>query len=506
MVTTTSSKTEVNSTNNIKKVVTMKRKVLNEDTINPCIKRCEYAVRGELAIRAEELREQLERDPDSLPFKHVINTNIGNPQQLGQKPITFFRQVTALIEYPDLMDDEHIEFTKHIFPEDTIERAKALLESMGGSSGAYSHSKGIPLVRKHVAEFIEERDGYPCSPEDIFLTAGGSQGVQTIIQLAIANENVGIMIPIPQYPLYSASIDMYGGKPVYYYLDESNEWSIDGPTIHKAIEDAKKKNIDVRVLCVINPGNPTGQCLSEETIRDIIEICHKERVVVLADEVYQTNIYDDSRPFYSFKKVLKSMGPEYEDFELFSFHSVSKGMVGECGRRGAYFECTGIDKYVMDQLYKMASVNLCPNVQGQVMVDLVTRPPREGEPSYDLYNSEITEIYDSLRRRASKLAAFFNSLEGVSCHPPQGALYLFPKVTLPEKAVIEAKKLNKSPDTYYCLELLDHSGVCVVPGTGFGQVEGTFHFRSTFLPPEELFDEFIEKIKIFHEEFMNKFK
>jgi len=101
------------------------------------------------------------------------------------------------------------------------------------------------------------------------LTAGGSQGVQTIIQLAIANENVGIMIPIPQYPLYSASIDMYGGKPVYYYLDESNEWSIDGPTIHKAIEDAKKKNIDVRVLCVINPGNPTGQCLSEETIRDV---------------------------------------------------------------------------------------------------------------------------------------------------------------------------------------------------------------------------------------------
>jgi aspartate/methionine/tyrosine aminotransferase len=98
--------------------------------------------------------------------------------------------------------------------------------------------------------------------------------------------------------------------------------------------DIRKKNIDVRALCIINPGNPTGQTLSFDAMKSIIEFCKKENVVLMADEVYQANIYTHDLPFHSFKKVLKSMGKAYDDVELISFHSVSKGTIGECGRRG----------------------------------------------------------------------------------------------------------------------------------------------------------------------------
>jgi aspartate/methionine/tyrosine aminotransferase len=113
-----------------------------------------------------------------------------------------------------------------IFPADSIARAKELLHAMGGSVGAYSHSKGIPLIRQRIAEFIQSRDGFPADPESIFLTAGASPGVQTVLQTIIAHHNVGIMIPIPQYPLYTASIALFGGRAVPYYLDEKKDWTM----------------------------------------------------------------------------------------------------------------------------------------------------------------------------------------------------------------------------------------------------------------------------------------
>ncbi|KAK9760220.1 alanine transaminase, partial [Basidiobolus ranarum] len=137
------------------------KKVLRIDSINPQVREVEYAVRGEIAIRAEELKNELETKGADLPFKEIVNINIGNPQQLKQKPITFFRQVAALVEYPDLLLDENREKVKALFPTDAIQRAKLLVDACGGSVGAYSHSQGIPHIRKNVAKFIEERDGYP---------------------------------------------------------------------------------------------------------------------------------------------------------------------------------------------------------------------------------------------------------------------------------------------------------------------------------------------------------
>ncbi|KAJ1910590.1 alanine transaminase [Tieghemiomyces parasiticus] len=485
-----------------------KGKVLTYESINPRIREVQYAVRGELAIKAEELKLRLDKGDRTLAFDRIVNCNIGNPQQLQQKPITFFRQVAALTEYPDLLSEEQLPITQQLFPADAVARAREILASAGGAIGAYSHSQGIRSIREHVADFIAARDGSPASADDIYLTAGASAGVQQLMQLIISGPEVGVMIPIPQYPLYTATLALYQAHPVPYYLDEAHAWGMNVQDLEASLHTARGRGVDVRALVIINPGNPTGQCLSESNMREVVEFCHRERLVLLADEVYQTNFYEpDTRPFHSFKKILRSCpAPVRDEVELVSFHSISKGMVGECGRRGGYFECTNIDPEVMKQVYKMASVNLCPNVQGQILVDLMVKPPQPSDPSYPQYRTEVDGIFASLRRRSRRLHQAFNEMEGCSCNPAEGAMYLFPSIQLPPKALAAAEEAGKNPDDFYCLRMLDATGVCVIPGSGFGQKEGTYHFRSTFLPPEALFDTFIADLKKFHQEFMDKYR
>lgn len=110
----------------------------------------------------------------------------------------------------------------------------------------------------------------------------------------------------------------------------------------------------------------------------------------MADEVYQTNVYRDDRQFVSFKKVVCDMK---SPVELVSFHSISKGIIGECGRRGGYFELYNFDDQVVDQLYKLSSISLCPNAQGQIMVDLMVKPPAEGDESYENFKTECDSIF-----------------------------------------------------------------------------------------------------------------
>ncbi|KAI9222339.1 pyridoxal phosphate-dependent transferase [Blastocladiella britannica] len=474
-------------------------------SLNPFVKQAQYAVRGELAIRADQLRKQLETKPGSLPFSQITNCNIGNPQQLDQPPITFLRQVASLLEYPALLDERNRDAVQTLFPTDAMDRARDLSAAIG-SVGAYSHSQGIPKIREDVAKFIEERDGFPADPDNIFLTAGASPGVQMVLQSLIANSNVGIMIPIPQYPLYTATIGLCDGKAVPYYLDEAEGWTVHAAEVRRAVQEARAAGTDVRALCIINPGNPTGNVLDRSSMEALVRVCVEEKLVLLADEVYQTNVYDWSRrPWVSFKKVVREMGLTDNDVELVSFHSISKGMLGECGRRGGYFECVGIDAEVRDEIYKIASVSLCPNVSGQVAVDVMVRPPKAGDASFELYNTEMTYLYESLKRRATKLADALNALEGVSCQPAEGAMYLFPSIELSPKAIAAAEAAGKAPDAFYVLAMLNATGVCMVPGSGFLQKEGTWHFRSTFLPPENQLDEFIAKVGTFHKEFMAKY-
>jgi len=381
-----------------------------------------------------------------------------------------------------------------------------LLENIPGGIGAYSESKGAVFLRETIADFIERRDGHPSDPDNIFMTDGASPAVHMAINTLIRDRNDGILVPIPQYPLYSACIALYGGTLVPYYLDEANDWALNTSEVVRALEEARKKGINVRGIAVINPGNPVGNVMAEDNIKEIVDLCAKEQLVVMADEVYQDNIWDDNRSFHSFKKVMCDMGEAASGLQLASFHSISKGFTGECGMRGGYMEVANFDEEVKEQMYKYQSICLCSNLMGQVAVSLMTNPPKPGDPSYPLYADERDGILRSLKRRSIRLVEAYNKMEGVTCNKSQGALYTFPQVRLPQKAIKAAHAAGKQPDTFYCLQMLDATGVIVVPGSGFGQEPGTWHYRSTILPPEEDIDEVVERSAKFHAEFMDRYR
>ncbi|KAK2652691.1 hypothetical protein Ddye_012547 [Dipteronia dyeriana] len=474
------------------------------DTINPKVLKCEYAVRGEIVTLAQRLQQDLKDNPGSHPFDEILYCNIGNPQSLGQQPITFFREVLALCDHTPILDKSE---TQGLFSTDAIARAWQILDQIpGGATGAYSHSQGIKGLRDTIAAGIEARDGFPADPNDIFLTDGASVGVHMMMQLLIRSEKDGILCPIPQYPLYSASIALHGGTLVPYYLDEAAGWGLEISELKKQLEDARAKGITVRALCVINPGNPTGQVLAEENLREIVEFSKQEGLVLLADEVYQENVYVPEKSFHSLKKVSRSMGYGEEDISLVSFQSVSKGYYGECGKRGGYMEITGFSPDVREQIYKVASVNLCSNITGQILASLVMSPPKVGDESYDCYCAERDGILSSLARRAKTLEDALNSLEGVTCNKAEGAMYLFPRVQLPQKAIKAAEAANSAPDAFYCRHLLNATGIVVVPGSGFGQVPGTWHFRCTILPQEDKIPAIVSRLTDFHKKFMDEYR
>lgn len=410
---------------------------LNINNINQHICNAQYAVRGELAIKSEEYRAQLRKqnqargpptppeDSSSLPFDKVISANIGNPQQLDQKPITFFRQVLALLENPKLLDHPDVLESTFGYPKDVLERARWLLSEIG-SVGAYSQSAGAPAIRESVARYIEERDGFPADPANVYLSAGASSGVNTLMHIICANPSTGVLVPIPQYPLYTATLSVLNATCVPYYLDESKSWGTSLEVIKESYEKAVADGTDVRAIVVINPGNPTGASLSESDIQEVIRFAAERKLVVMADEVYQTNVFIGK--FHSFKSVLRQLQKDdkdgtFEHVELASLHSISKGMVGECGHRGGYFELVGFDKEVQAQIFKFISIVLCPPVIGQCLVEMMVNPPKKGEPSFDLYNSEINYIKDGLHKRATALYDAFNKMEGVECGEPQVRIF-----------------------------------------------------------------------------------
>ncbi|KAL5062558.1 hypothetical protein RYX36_024295 [Vicia faba] len=472
--------------------------------INPQVLKCQYAVRGEIVTLAQNLQKDLLANPSAHSFDEIIYCNIGNPQSLGQQPITFFREVLALCDYPALLDKSE---TQGLFSADSIERAWQIVDQIPGrATGAYSHSQGIQGLRDTIAAGIGERDGFSANPDDIFLTDGASPAVHMMMQLLTRSDNDGILCPIPQYPLYSASITLHGGHLVPYYLDEATGWGLEISELKKQLEDARSKGISVRALVVINPGNPTGQVLAEENQRDIVEFCKKEGLVLLADEVYQENIYAPEKKFHSFKKVSRSMGYGDDDITLVSFQSVSKGYHGECGKRGGYMEVTGFSPDVREQVYKVASVNLCANITGQILASLIMSPPKVGDESYESFMAEKGGILSSLAKRAKALEDALNNLEGVTCNKAEGAMYLFPRIRLPEKAIKAAEAEKSAPDAFYCKRLLNATGIVVVPGSGFGQVPGTWHFRCTILPQEDRIPAIVTRLTEFHEKFMDEFR
>jgi len=484
-------------------------KRLTEETMSQNLKNMEYAVRGEVVIAADKITQNLAAgDTTSYPFDHIIYTNIGNPQSVGQQPLTWPRQVLALVDLPDAEGIDHPSASL-MFPSDAIERAREIKKGLGGvGTGAYSHSQGARSFRKDIVDFIEQRDGGIKSDIDkIFMTNGASSAIGMVLTALLKDSSCGVMIPTPQYPIYSATIDLLGGQQVGYFLDEEKGWDLNLEELERALAEAQKNGITVNSFVLINPGNPTGQVLSESSVQEIVKFCAKHNLVLLADEVYQVNVYDENAEFVSAKKAAHDVGLiENDEIELISFHSTSKGLYGECGRRGGYMEIVGIDEKVADHIYKLASSGLCSGLPGQVMTSLMCRGPPEDGPSYASHQAEMDAIFQSLKRRSQIVSNGLDSIPGFSCQTAKGSMYCFPSVELPEGAIKEAEKLGCTPDTLYALSLLERTGICVVPASGFGQEKGRFGFRTTFLPSEEEMEKAVGLFATHHEEFCKKYE
>lgn len=473
--------------------------MIQKEHLNPNLLRAEYAVRGPIVTRAQELEEQ---------GRKIIYCNIGNPQALKQKPLTYLRQILSLAEYPDLLTKPE---TARLYPKDVIEKVKLFLARHPHGTGAYTQSAGIPFIRKAVADFISKRDGIPASQSHIILTDGASKGVQAAILALLNSSNDGIMIPIPQYPLYSATIALYGGKQIGYFVDENNHWQLNEDILTESITKSRREGIIPVAIAVINPGNPTGAVLSLENIQMIIRFAKKHRLTIFADEVYQENVYARQSKFFSFAKVMHEMGEK--EVTLCSFHSVSKGFFGECGHRGGYVEFRNIPDDVLTEFIKLQSISLCANVPGQIAVYLMVSPPQPGEESHEIYMQERNTILSDLKEKAELLGREINKIEGMSLETPQGAMYAFVKMEIPPDPTVDANTMSlekkieyeSKRDFDYCMALLEETGICIVPGSGFGQMPGTLHFRTTFLPPKGEIEEFVVKLKEFHEQYIKKF-
>lgn len=462
----------------------MKSVVVNQNIID-----LEYAVRGPIPQRAAILKKE---------GKQIIPCNIGNPQALGQKPISFSREVLSLLENPKLIISENINSQ---FSNYSIELADKLLSKMETGLGAYTDSKGFYFIRESVAKFIDKRDDIDSSqpalqsnPDNIFLTDGASEGAKGILELLISNSNDGILVPIPQYPLYSATIRRCGGTQVNYYPEEDDDWSLSIENLEESIQTATKNGVNVKAIVVINPANPTGAILDESSIMQVIDFAEKYDIAIIADEVYQENLYGGK--FISFAKAIGD-----RSIALFSLHSVSKGFYGECGQRGGYLEVrnppkvSNSDMAFIDLLFKVSSVNLCSNSIGQTLVYLMVNPPKDVSDAYKLYTNERQVILDDLFDKATIIRDSFIQMEGMECFGKIGALYLFPRIN---------KLPQNTNDFDYCMSLLEDTGLCVVNGSGFGQKPGTHHLRIAFLPSMELLQSVLPKWIDFHNRYINQ--
>lgn len=170
-------------------------------------------------------------------------------------------------------------------------------------------------------------------------------------------------------------------------------------------------------------------------------------------------------------------------------------------------ELVGFSKEVRDIIFKLASINLCSVVSGQTLMELMINPPTPESPSYELYKSETSKIHKSLQSRADLLYKSFIEMEGITCNKPMGAMYLFPKLNFTpnsySKLFEASENIGATIDEVYCIELLENTGICCIPGSGFGQVPDTYHLRTTFLPPgSKWIDRWVE----FHNDFIAKYK
>jgi len=331
----------------------------------------------------------------------------------------------------------------------------------------YSDSKGVYYARKAVMQYCQEK-GFPdVDVNDIFIGNGVSELIVMSMQ-ALLNNDDEMLVPAPDYPLWTAAVSLSGGKPVHYLCDEENDWQPDIADIESKI------TAKTRGIVIINPNNPTGAVYTKQTLMALIGIARKHNLIIFADEIYDKIVYDEAEHI-----ALASLT---KDLLVISFNGLSKAY-RVAGFRAGWMVISGDKDHAHDYIGGMellASMRLCSNVPGQHAI-------QTSLGGYQSINDLVApggRLYEQMDYSWKML----NQLEGVSCVRPKGALYLFAKLD-PEIYRIE-------DDEKFILQMLQQEKVLLVQGTAFNWPK-TDHFRLVFLSRREDMDGVMEKMDRF---------
>jgi alanine-synthesizing transaminase len=342
------------------------------------------------------------------------------------------------------------------------------------NSAGYSDSKGIFGARKAVMHETQKQGIAGVTLDDIYLGNGASELI-TMATNALLDNGDELLLPMPDYPLWTAATSLSGGTPVHYLCDEANGWMPNIGDIRKKITPRTK------AIVVINPNNPTGVLYSTELLQQIVDIAREHGLVILADEVYDKVLYDGVRH--------TPIGSLSTDVLTLTFNSLSKSY-RSCGYRAGWLVVSGDKRSAKDYiegLNMLSNMKLCSNVPGQWAIQTALG-------GYQSIN-DLTCEGGRLRRQRDMAYNLITAIPGVTCVKPVAALYMFPK--------LDPKIYPIKDDRVFFLELLRETRVMLVQGTGFNW-PAPDHFRIVFLPHEDDLAEAVGRIAKFLESYRKR--
>ena len=385
-----------------------------------------YDVRGPILVEAERLEAQGNK---------ILKLNIGNTAPFG-------------FDVPEAI-------------------VTNMVRHMPDSQG-YSDSRGIYSARAAVAHYYQAKGLTKTTPNDVFLGNGVSELIMLILQSLLDNGDE-VLVPAPDYPLWTGAVTLCGGTAVHYRCDENNGWSPDLEEIEASITPR------TRALVLINPNNPTGAVYSEETVRGLADIARRHELVLLSDEIYEKIIFDDAVHHHTATFA-------GDDVLCLTFSGLSKAYRA-CGYRAGWVMISGpkhMATSFLEGLTLLANMRMCSNVPGQHAIQMALG-------GYQSIN-ELVVPGGRFYEQAKLASELLNEIPGVSCVAPKGALYCFPRLD-PEVYQID-------DDESFVIELLRAKKILVTHGTGFNWPEPD-HFRLVTLPDEDVLTEGIGRIAEF---------
>ena len=384
-----------------------------------------YDIRGPVLDKARQMQDEGHK---------IIQLNIGNIAAFGLEP-------------PDEIVQDMIRNLPH--------------------SAGYTDSKGLFAPRKAVVHYCQEKHIAGVTIDDVYLGNGASELIVMSMN-ALLNDGDEILLPTPDYPLYTAGVALSGGTPVHYVCDEQSGWLPD-------IDDIRKKiTLNTKGIVVINPNNPTGALYPVELLQQIVELARQHQLIVFADEIYDKTLYDG--------ETHTSIASLADDVLFITYNGLSKNY-RSCGYRAGWMVVSGEKRHAKDYiegLNMLASMRLCANTPGQLAI----------QTALGGYQSikDLVAPTGRLGRQRELAYKLLTEIPGVSVVKPKAALYMFPR--------LDPKVYPIADDQQFAYELLAEEKVLIVQGTGFNWIAPD-HFRLVFLPNSDDLAEAIGRIARF---------